>query len=310
MSYTPIHNGRPKHGREGFWPRRLNSSRGTTHKSARDALRAEANCNHTVDAETQALLASRVKEGDWDAFEELVRGLMRLVLKIARRFRSSGVGEEDLIAEGRVGIRDAALHYDPARGAEFPSLVSTIVRRRMIELIRRHGNGAMRVPREAGRLMRAARDAATRLAAQGVVFPDAVEVARETGISVRRLRGVSALTRPVVALDATAGPGLSSLGDLTADEASATPREILDVTEQREALARAMTDLGARHRRILTLRFGLDGGEERTHAQIGHELGLTKERARQLCEEAIVLVRRRMHALNAAHASGGGSNRE
>jgi RNA polymerase sigma factor (sigma-70 family) len=174
---------------------------------------------------------------------------------IAREFLHTGVSRDDLEAEGRIGLFDAALRFDPTRGVQFMTYASWWARRRMQTFVARHA----RVVRRPGSRPPAGR------------------------------------RREDVSIDDAVGAGTEQCWrDVLSDEKATPPLQSLLAREERTVIALLATELPALWHSILVRRFGLDGEPARTLAAIGDELGLSRERVRQIEVKALVRLRRRI----------------
>lgn len=282
--------------RAAHWPQATNQHAGR-HASALDAVRAQADRHGTANPDELRRCVALAKAGDTAALEKVIGACLRVVIREARRYRSSRHALEDLIAEGRIGVRDAIVAYDPRLSACFMAYVVTVVRRRMYEWLR--GNcRPVRVPAQASRLSRAANAARERMIAEGVAHPGEDDLSRATGVSVRRIRSIASLGQKALELDSPVGDGDMSVGDGLADANAVPASEQLLSKEQIEMAGQALTCLSSRSRRIIEMRFGLGGGQPRRYRDIGAVLGMSKERVRQLVEEAVVRMRRWVAAAN------------
>jgi RNA polymerase sigma factor (sigma-70 family) len=233
----------------------------------------------------QVALARRVEEGDAAARERMIEGNLRLVVSIAGRYTGRGLPMEDLVQEGAVGLMRAVDLFDHRRGTAFSTYATWWIRQAVTAALASQTR-AIRLPaRQVHALARIrAREA------EGAV--GAREIARGSGVpeaevDLLRLRGAA-----VLSIDAPAGSAVRRRAERVADDAVPAPEEVVLRDERRDVLARAVGRLDRRGRRIVRDRFGVAGREPRTLAAIGRDVGMSRERVRQIQEESLTRLRR------------------
>jgi RNA polymerase primary sigma factor len=237
--------------------------------------------------EQEVALAKRIRRGDRAALDHLVQANLRFVVSVARQYAGRGLPLADLINEGNVGLIKAAERFDETRGFRFISYAIWWIRQAVLQALSDQTR-VVRIP-----VNRAGKVSNIERTAQGLEQelerePTAAEIARkldttETDILQHRVYGVRA-----VSLDLPAGDeGDSTLGSLLADEAAQAPDDRLAERGLEQDLRDAIRVLDRRERKIVTDYFGMETGEGVTLEAIGKELGLTRERVRQLKERAI-----------------------
>jgi RNA polymerase primary sigma factor len=224
-------------------------------------------------------LAKRAEAGDGSARQRLIESNLRLVVTIAKPYRGHGIDFLDLIQEGTLGLVKAADRYDWRRDTKFSTYASWWIRHGIVEALSRAR--AIRVPgslAERAAMVRAAeRELRSRLCRE----PLAGEIASELGCSKADVLEARAATQPVSSLDEPAGDEADrSLVDLIADPATADPAESLG--HEQGALETKLKALPERGRLVIELRYGLRDGVARTADAVAAELGVTRERARQI----------------------------
>ncbi len=247
-----------------------------------------------LDAGQERQLAYRIAGGDPEAREHLVRANLRLVVAIARRYVGRGLDLADLIAEGNFGLLRAVEGYDPAMNTRFGTYASYWVRQSIQRALVNTGK-AIRIPAYAAQLLTDWRRATAELQEALGRPPAREEVAARLQLPPRKLAIIrEALRVSGVAVQGEAGAdGISPLGSLT-DDSTEAPASQAEGAEQLRRLLELVAGLGPRKATILRLRFGLDGEQQRTLAEVGEELGLTRERVRQLEKEALAELRGRL----------------
>src|SRR3712207_4203290 len=237
-------------------------------------------------------LSKRAKAGDDRARKKLVEKNLRLVVSVAKRYRGMGLPFEDLIQEGNVGLMRAVERFDPDRGFRFSTYATWWIRQAVGRAVADKSR-TIRVPVHMGdkirKMARTYNDLSTELGRE----PTDEEVAKGLGWAVKDVRDVKGAMRHATSLDKPLGSGddASELGSLVEDEqASDTPEAVVRQMEV-SWLGEAIERLPERHRRILVRRYGLDEQEAATLLQLAEELGVSKERVRQLQREAERMLR-------------------
>jgi RNA polymerase primary sigma factor len=256
-----------------------------------DQYFAEVSRFPLLTADGEKALARRIRAGDHDAMEELVRRNLRFVVSVAKKYQNRGMPLIDLIGEGNVGLMTAARKFDPDQGVKFISYAVWWIRQAILAALARQGR-TVRVPlnrtADLSRVIKAIamlRDKLTR-------EPTPLEVSQVTGISTEIVGALSTLNSADVRLDASIGKDSDrALIERFAVEEGATPEgQLLEQFKSRE-VERALLTLPARDAKILRLYFGLEADREHTLDEIGKMLGVTRERVRQLRDRALKRLR-------------------
>lgn len=243
-------------------------------------------------------LAFRIEQGDRAAREELLNANVRLVASIARRYQNRGLPLDDLMQEGLIGLLRAIEKYNYRKGYRFSTYATHWIRQAVTRAIANQSR-CIRLPAHVvdaiGRITRVREDLVNRLGR----VPTRLEVAREAGITEKKLALLIRSIPQPVSLDAVVGDdGDTSLGDFLPASEETSPTERLLRYLAREEIARALDVLTDREREVIVLRFGLDSSEPRTLEETGRELRITRERARQIEAKALEKLR---HACAAGH---------
>jgi RNA polymerase primary sigma factor len=231
-------------------------------------------------------LARRKDAGDETAKRQLIESNLRLVMLITRNYTKAGVPLLDLIQEGNLGLIRAVEKFDYKMGYKLSTYATWWIRQSVTRALADQGR-TIRLPvhvaEQVRRLLRSRRQLAQKLNRE----PTLPELAKESGIEEKRVSELLELVEDTVSLETPVGDGESMYGDLIEDVNSETPDESTSTRLRAKELAQAMANLNPRMRRVLALRFGLDGETPQTLEEVGVGLGITRERVRQLESRAL-----------------------
>jgi RNA polymerase primary sigma factor len=236
-------------------------------------------------------IAKRVRQGDQDAMQELVKRNLRFVISVAKKYQNRGLPLTDLIGEGNVGLLTAARKFDPDQGVKFISYAVWWIRQAILASLARQGR-TVRVPlnrtADLSKIVRTAEALRQELRRE----PTPEEIAQSTGLSLEVVQSLAALNTSDVRLDAPLDPeGDRSLIERFIAEDQADAEEQAMDSFLSEEIESALRTLPPRDAKVLRLYFGLDGGREHTLEEIGGMLGVTRERVRQLRDRALKRLR-------------------
>jgi RNA polymerase primary sigma factor len=240
-----------------------------------------------LSAQQEVAIARRVRAGDDEAMQELVKRNLRFVISVAKKYQNRGMALTDLIGEGNVGLLTAARKFDPDQGVKFISYAVWWIRQAILASLARQGR-TVRVPlnrtADLSRIIRTAESLRQELRRE----PTPEEISGATGLTLDVVQSLAALNTAEVRLDAPLDPdGERSLIDrFVADEQGDAEARAMDKFLSEE-IDRALRTLPPRDAKVLRLYFGLDGGREHTLEEIGGMLGVTRERVRQLRDRAL-----------------------
>jgi RNA polymerase primary sigma factor len=239
-------------------------------------------------AEEEVELAKRIERGDRDARERMVTSNLRLVVSIAKKYRSEELALLDRIQEGVLGLMRAAEKFDWRRGFKFSTYATWWIRE-AIERAIQNKERTIRVPvhvlERERKIVRTGRE----LSAQLGRDPTDAEVARATKLSVRMISEVRSAARTVTSLDKpVAEDDSTSLGDLLPG-ADGDPLDELEVSLRRDALKRAVSELPDPEREMITLRYGVgsESDEPCPLTEVARRMGLSRNRARAMESRAL-----------------------
>ena len=236
-------------------------------------------------------IARKVRTGDEEAMQELVKRNLRFVISVAKKYQNRGLALTDLIGEGNVGLLTAARKFDPDQGVKFISYAVWWIRQAILAALARHGR-TVRVPlnrtADLSRIIRTAESLRQEFGRE----PTPEEIAKTVGLALDVVQSLAALNTVDVRLDAPLDPegDRSMIERFIVDEQSNAEEQAMDQFLSEE-IERALRTLPPRDARVLRLYFGLDGGREHTLEEIGGMLGVTRERVRQLRDRALKRLR-------------------
>jgi RNA polymerase primary sigma factor len=231
-------------------------------------------------------LARRKDEGDELAKQKLIESNLRLVMSITRNYTRADVPLLDLIQEGNLGLIRAVEKFDWTMGYKLSTYATWWIRQAVQRALAEQSR-TIRLPVHIADQVRRIQRARRALGQQLNRDPSIDEIAVETELAPLRIQELLDLVQEHVSLETPVGDGESVMSDLIEDTFAIEPEAETALRLRSTELARALAQLKPRLQRVLVLRFGLDGSAGRTLEQVGVELGITRERVRQLETRAL-----------------------
>jgi len=235
-------------------------------------------------------LARLKDEGDEAAKRKLIECNLRLVMSITRNYTKAGVPLLDLIQEGNLGLIRAVEKFDYKMGYKLSTYATWWIRQAVTRALADQGR-TIRLPVHVAEQVRRAQRSRRQLAQKLNRDPSIDEIAADAGFTPERVGELFDLVEDTVSLETPVGDGESMVADLIEDEKSQSPDSATADHARSAELAEAIERLNPRMRHVVLRRFGLDGRQPQTLEEVGHDLGITRERVRQLESRALKELR-------------------
>jgi len=242
--------------------------------------------------EREIELAKRIEAGDRDAMKQFILANLRLVVSIAKRYVGRGLTLLDLIQEGNIGLIRAVQRYDWRRGHRFSTHATWWIRQAISRAVADKGR-TIRLPVYVNTALNRIRRERQRLLQELGREPTEQELSEATGLDPLRMVELQSAPGAPVSLELPVGEDEEQeLGDVLADTESASPEDVATTHTLRDEVQRVLESvLTPREQLVLQLRFGLGNGQAHPLEQVGRELGITRERVRQIEAGALAKLR-------------------
>jgi RNA polymerase primary sigma factor len=238
-------------------------------------------------AAQEVKLAKRIERGDHRAKQEMVEGNLRLVVSIAKKYRNQGLPFLDLIQEGTIGLVRAAEKFDHRRGFKFSTYATWWIRQAVSRALANHAR-TIRIPVNVVEKLNRIRQMERSLRAELSRDPTPAEIAKQVELPLDEVEQILLVAQAPLSLDAPVGDDEESAsGRFLTDKDLPLPEDVADSISRKAVLRDCLDSLDDRQRRVLELRYGLDGGNPRTLDEIGLVFNVSRERVRQIESQSL-----------------------
>jgi RNA polymerase primary sigma factor len=240
-----------------------------------------------LSCEEEADLAARVQQGDTRARDRLVEANMRLVINIAKNYHNALVPFEDLVQEGAIGLMTAAERFDASKGFRFSTYATHWIRQAISRAIDNKAK-AIRIPAHVSETLRRLERLRALYLREAGEEPTAEELARQLGISPRKVNALLQAGQEPVSLDMLVGEEENtSLASLLNDRTAINPQEVVLTAEMQQEIDKLLAILTPREQEVMRKRLGFENNSAQVLQEIGETLHISRERVRQIELQAL-----------------------
>jgi RNA polymerase primary sigma factor len=251
-----------------------------------------------ISFEEEKAYAVRIAKGDPEARKKLIEANLRLVVKIARKYTNQGISILDLIEEGNIGLIRAVEKFDPARECRFSTYATWWIKQAVERSIANHSR-TIRLPvHVSSRIHKISKLTSHYMEKEGRE-PSIEELSKDTGLKIEFIKNLFSMIIKTYSLETLIDEeGKLTLEEVLADPFIEEPLSVLEHTKRAEEVASWLDTLTIDEKKVVTLRYGLDGEEPQTLESIGKIFGVTRERIRQIEQKALNKLRRTVKRRN------------
>jgi len=251
-------------------------------KDSLDAFLKSISKISLLSREEEIEYAKRAKEGDKKALKKLVESNLRFVVSVAKKYLGCGLPLHDLIAEGILGLIEAARRFDPDKGVKFISYAVWWIRQSIMQALAQQ-TGAVKIPVKQAVLVNKITRSYGELLKKLGREPTTEELAEYVGMDPKEIERLLTVCQVPLSLDTPIGDEEdTTFKDFLKGEGTAEVEEKVVQEELKQSIQEMLEQLTPQEKRIIIMRFGLDGNEPKTLREIGEKLGISRERVRQL----------------------------